>query len=142
MTDDQPALLCAFSLPAVVMIGRPAGRVCWIHLSFICRANQRLPAARQPIVAPTRRAPEPVLCLVGVGYRSPRSRDENRSDTDGYHRYYICFHISVRIRIQIRIVSTMSDRIRLDIDIINIRFEYSDTDTVSDIEYPDLNMDN
>jgi len=68
-------------------------------------------------------------------------RDENGSDTDGYHRYYICFHISVRIRIQIRIVSTMPDRIRLGIDNINMRFEYSDTDTVSDIEYPDSDMD-
>ena len=68
-------------------------------------------------------------------------RDENRSDTDGYHRYYICFHISVRIRIRIRIVSTMSDRIRLDIDIINMRFEYSDTDTVSDVGYPDSDTD-
>ena len=29
----------------------------------------------------------------------------------------------------------MLDRIQLDIDIINIRFEYSDTDTISDIEY-------
>jgi hypothetical protein len=29
-----------------------------------------------------------------------------------------------------------------DIDIINMRFEYSDTDTVSDIEYPDLDTDN
>jgi hypothetical protein len=68
-------------------------------------------------------------------------RDENGSDTDGYHRYYICFHISVQIRIQIRIVSTMSDRIRLDIDIINMRFEYSDTDTVSDVGYPDSDTD-
>ena len=33
----------------------------------------------------------------------------------------------------------MSDSIRLDIDIINMRFEYSDTDTVSDVGYPDLN---
>ena len=64
------------------------------------------------------------------------SRDENGLDTDGYHRYYICFHIFVWIRIQIRIVSTMSDRIRLDIDIINMRFEYSDTDTVSNVGYP------
>ena len=69
------------------------------------------------------------------------TRDENGSDTDGYHRYYICFHISVRIRIRIRIVSTMSDRIRLDIDIINMRFEYSDTDTVSNVEYPDSDTD-
>ena len=69
------------------------------------------------------------------------ARDENGSDTDGYHRYYICFHISVRIRIRIRIVSTMSDRIRLDIDIINMRFEYSDTDTVSDVGYPDSDTD-
>ena len=56
------------------------------------------------------------------------SRDENGSDTDGYHRYYICFHISVRIRIRIRIMSTMSDMIRLDIDIcdlsIRIRIRY------------------
>ena len=68
-------------------------------------------------------------------------RDENGSDTDGYHRYYICFYIFVRIRIQIRIVSTMSDMIRLDIDIINMRFEYSNTDAVSDIEYLDSDMD-
>ena len=67
--------------------------------------------------------------------------DENGSDTDGYHRYYICFHISVRIRIRIRIVSTMSDMIRLDIDIINMRFEYSDTDTVSNVEYLDSDTD-
>ena len=69
------------------------------------------------------------------------TRDENGSDTDGYHRYYICFHISVRIRIRIRIVSTISDRIRLDIDIINMRFEYSDTDMVSDVGYPDSHTD-
>ena len=78
------------------------------------------------------------------GLRSIRCglcRDENGSDTDRYHRYYICFHISVRIRIRIRIVSTMSDRIRLDIDIINMRFEYSDTDTVSDVGYPDSDTD-
>jgi len=29
----------------------------------------------------------------------------------------------------------MSDKIRLDVDIINIRFKYSDTDMVSDVEY-------
>ena len=62
-------------------------------------------------------------------------RDENGSDADGYHRYYICFYISVRIRIRIRIMF----RIQLDIDIINIRFKYSDT--VSDVEYPDSNTD-
>ena len=69
------------------------------------------------------------------------SRDENGSDTDGYHRYYICFHISVRIQIRIRIISTLSDRIPLGIDITNMRFEYSDTDMVSDVEYPDSDMD-
>ena len=68
-------------------------------------------------------------------------RDENGSNTDGYHRYYICFHISVRIRTRIRIVSTMSDRIRLDIDIIHMQFEYSDTYTVSDVGYPDSDTD-
>ena len=35
----------------------------------------------------------------------------------------------------------MPNRIRLDIDIINMRFEYSDIDTVSDIEYMNLDMD-
>ena len=71
------------------------------------------------------------------------STDENGSDTDGYHRYYICFHIYVRIRIRIRIwiISTMSDRIPLGIDITNMRFEYSDTDMVSDVEYPDSDTD-
>ena len=62
-------------------------------------------------------------------------RDENGSDTNGYHRYHICFHIFGRIRIRIRIMSIMSDKIRLDVDIINIQFKYSDTDTVSDVEY-------
>jgi len=38
-------------------------------------------------------------------------RDENGSDTNGYHRYHICFRISGRIRIRIRIMSTMSDKI-------------------------------
>ena len=37
-----------------------------------------------------------------------RIRDENGSDTDGYHLYYICFYISALIRIRIRIVSTIS----------------------------------
>jgi hypothetical protein len=35
----------------------------------------------------------------------------------------------------------MPDRIRLDIDIINMRFEYSDMDTVSDVKYPDSDTD-
>jgi hypothetical protein len=35
----------------------------------------------------------------------------------------------------------MSDRIQLDIDIINMRFEYSDMDTISDVEYPDSDID-
>ena len=68
-------------------------------------------------------------------------RDENGSDTDGYHRYHICFYISSRIRIRIRIISTTSDKIRLDVDIINIRFKYSDTDTASDVEYSDSDTD-
>ena len=92
--------------------------------------------------------PQCSLCPLGrstslTGERDdvPGARDENGSDMDGYHRYYICFHISVRIRIRIRIVSIMSDRIRLDIDIINMLFEYSDTDKVSDVEYPDLDTD-
>ena len=35
----------------------------------------------------------------------------------------------------------MMDMIQLDIDIINMRFDYSDTDTVSDVEYPDSDTD-
>jgi hypothetical protein len=69
---------------------------------------------------------------------STSSRDENGSDTNGYNKYHICFHIFVRIQIRIRIVS---DRIQLDIDIINIRFEYSDMNMVSDVEYPDSDTD-
>jgi len=38
-------------------------------------------------------------------------------------------------------MSTMSDKIGLDVDIINIRFKYSDTDTVSDVEHSDSNTD-
>ena len=76
-----------------------------------------------------------------LSYLPLTSRDENGLDMDGYHRYYICFHISNRIRILIRIVSAMPDRIRLGIDIINIRFEYSDMDTVSDVGYPDSDTD-
>jgi len=68
-------------------------------------------------------------------------RDENGSDTNGYHRYHICFHISCRIRIRIRIMSIMSDKIRLDVEIINIQFKYLDTDTVSDVEYSDSDTD-
>jgi len=64
-------------------------------------------------------------------------RDENGSDTNGYYQYHICFHISGRIRIRIRIMSIMSDKIGLDVYIINIRFKYSNTDTVSDVEYSD-----
>jgi len=32
----------------------------------------------------------------------------------------------------------MSDKIRLDVGIVNIRFKYSDMDTVSDIKHSDL----
>jgi len=35
----------------------------------------------------------------------------------------------------------MSDKIQLDVNIINIRFKYSDTDTVSDVEYSDSDTD-
>jgi hypothetical protein len=35
----------------------------------------------------------------------------------------------------------ISDRIGLDIDIINIRFEYSNTDTISDVKYPNSDTD-
>jgi hypothetical protein len=76
------------------------------------------------------KSPSPLVCM-----------DENGSDTDGYHWYYICFYIFVRIRIRKRIVPTMSDRIWLDIDIINMWFENLDTDTVSDVEYSDSDTD-
>jgi len=87
-------------------------------------------------------------CCAAYGRRQRRagalwvwSRNENGSDTNGYHWYYICFHIFGRIRIRIRIISTMSDKIRLDVDIINIRFKYSDTDTVSDIKHSNSDTD-
>ena len=64
-------------------------------------------------------------------------RDQNGSDMDGYHWYHICFHISLRIRIQIQIMSIMSDKIWLDVDIITIRFKYSNTDMVLDVKHSD-----
>ena len=70
-----------------------------------------------------------------------KCRDENGSNTDGYHRYHICFHISDRIRIQIRIISILSDKVGLDVDIVNIRFKYSDTDKVSNVEYSESDTD-
>ena len=62
----------------------------------------------------------------------------------GYERISLIlhlFHISIQIRIRIRIVSTMTDRIRLDINIINMRFEYSDMDTILDVGYPNSDTD-
>jgi hypothetical protein len=50
-------------------------------------------------------------------------RDENGSHTERYHQYHICFHISSRIRIRIWIILTLSDKIRLDVDIMNIQFK-------------------
>jgi len=38
-------------------------------------------------------------------------------------------------------MSIITDKIVLDVDIINIRFKYSDTDTVSDVEYSDSDTD-
>ena len=35
----------------------------------------------------------------------------------------------------------MSDMILLGIDITNMQFKYWDTDTVSDVEYPDTDTD-
>jgi len=35
----------------------------------------------------------------------------------------------------------MSDKIWLDVNIINIWFKYSDTDTVSDVEYSNSDTD-
>ena len=55
------------------------------------RSNGSLAGTRQPLpagTAPRRRS------------RWAAGRDENGSDTNGYYRYYICFHISGRIRIE------------------------------------------
>jgi len=107
--------------------------------SLHCRMPLRVYVRACDLVHIVNTAPCCSLLDVDFDYNaiSMASRDENGSNTDGYHQYYICFHISVWVRIRIRIVSTMSDRIRLDIDIINMRFEYSDTDIVSDVGYPD-----
>ena len=89
----------------------------------------------------------PVFCwrcpLLGVLITAGAfiTRDKNRSDTDGYYRYHICFHVFGRIWIRICIRSTISDKIRLDVNIINIRFKYSDTVMVSDIEHSDSDTD-
>jgi len=38
-------------------------------------------------------------------------------------------------------MSTMSGKIGLDVDIINVQFKYSNTDTELDVESSDSNMD-
>ena len=38
-------------------------------------------------------------------------------------------------------MSIMLDKIQLDVDTINIRFKYLDTDMVSDVEYSDSDTD-
>jgi len=38
-------------------------------------------------------------------------------------------------------MATMSDKIQLDVNIINIQFKYSDTNTISDIEHSDSDTD-
>jgi len=38
-------------------------------------------------------------------------------------------------------MSSILDKIRLDVDIVNIQFWNSDMDTVSDVDYSDSNMD-
>ena len=86
-----------------------------------------------------KRAGATVQCLGHLDFDA--NRDENGSDTDGYHRYHICFHISGRIRIRIWILLIMSDKIQLDVDNINIWFKYSNTDTLSDVEYSDSDTD-
>jgi hypothetical protein len=67
-------------------------------------------------------------------------RDENRSDMDGSFILYLFLYFYSE-SIQIRIVLNLSDMIRLNIDIINMRFEYSDTVTVSDVKYLDSDTD-
>lgn len=47
-----------------------------------------------------------------------------------------CYNVS---RIWIRIISTVSDNIRIDTNIINIQFEYSDMDMVWDTNYSSSN---
>jgi len=38
-------------------------------------------------------------------------------------------------------MSIMSDKVQLNVDIINILFKHLDTDTVSDVEYSDSDTD-
>ena len=38
-------------------------------------------------------------------------------------------------------MSIISDKIRLDVNIINIRLKYSDIDTVSDVQYSNSDTD-
>jgi hypothetical protein len=71
------------------------------------------------------------------------ARDENGSDTNEYHSYYICFYISIRIRIRTRIAFGYIYEYgltRLRIRIMSIEYgmnrirRRSDTNIYSDIE--------
>jgi len=80
------------------------------------RCHMMMPLQSAPIAAPVLLGPEQgrdgvrVQPAVSVSH-STRWWHENGSDTDGYHRYHICFYISGRIQIRIRIISIMSDKI-------------------------------
>jgi hypothetical protein len=54
---------------------------------------------------------------------------------------HLFLYFYIRIWIQIRIVSTMLDMIQIYINVINMRFEYSDEYMLSDVEYPNSDMD-
>ena len=79
----------------------------------------------------------------GESTEAAAGRDENGSDTNGYHLYYICFHISVWIRIRTWIAFGYIYEYgltRLRIRIMSIEYgmnrirRMSDTNIYSDIE--------
>ena len=84
-------------------------------------------------------AETPRRCRVTIA----ATMDENGSDTNRYHSYYICFHISIRIRIRTRIAFGYIYEYgltRLRIRIMSIEYgmnrirRRSDTNIYSDIE--------
>lgn len=87
------------------------------------------------------------VCGIGFENKDPLKRESGNISLClkyGYKRIgygyisliLICFNIFLWIWIRIRILSAISNKVQMDIDIVNIWFEYSDAYTKSDVKYP------
>jgi hypothetical protein len=138
----SPSRLCVWRLtsPGVRRGGLSARAQ--MRGSSLARARMCVHRVRQPESFRSERS-DPSITPNQGRRTNMASRDENGSDTNGYHLYYICFYISVRIRIRTRIAFGYRYEYgltRLRIRIMSIEYgmnrirRRSDTNIYSDIE--------